>query len=168
VQETELQHRLAAMEERLRLLEDQLALLKLINTWGPAVDTGHSKAAASLWTDDGILESDMSYLVGPQAVADMVAGDGQQALVRQGSAHVPAFPVITVAGDRASATGYTSVYRHTPEGYEVWRVSANHWEFRRGAGGWRVARRTAQVIDGGPKAKELLGGALEKEARLHD
>jgi hypothetical protein len=164
VQETELQHRLAAMEERLRLLEDQLALLRLINTWGPAVDTGHSEAAASLWTDDGILESDLSYLVGPHAVADMVAGDGQQALVQQGAAHVPAFPVLTVTGDRASATGYTTVYRHTPQGYEVWRVSANHWEFRRGAGGWRVARRTTQVIDGGPKAKELLRGALEKEA----
>ena len=166
--ETELQDRLAVMEERLRLLEDQLALLRLINTWGPAVDTGHSEAAASLWTDDGVLESDMSYLVGPQAVAAMVEGDGQQALVQQGSAHVPAFPVVTVAGDRASATGYTTVYRHTPEGYEVWRVSANHWEFHRGAGGWRVARRTAQVIDGGPKAKELLRGALEKEAPLHD
>ena len=28
-----------------------------------------------MWTDDGILESDLSYLVGPHAVADMVAGD---------------------------------------------------------------------------------------------
>jgi hypothetical protein len=110
----------------------------------------------------------MSYLVGPYAVAGMVEGDGQQALIRQGSAHVPAFPVVTVAGDRATAIGYTTVYRHTPEGYEVWRVSANCWHFRRGTGGWRVARRTTQVIDGGPKAKELLRGALEKESSFHD
>jgi ketosteroid isomerase-like protein len=150
--------RLAALEERLRSVEDQLAILKLINSWGPAVDTGDSAGAASLWTEDGILESDLSYLVGPPAVAAMVEGEGQQALIRQGSAHVPAFPVIAVDGDEATATGYTCVYRHTTQGYEVWRVSANHWVLRRGPEGWRVARRTTQVIDGGPKAQKLLRG----------
>jgi hypothetical protein len=163
-----LQDRLTALEQRVRVLEDHLAILRLINTWGPAVDTGHGEAAASLWTDDGILESDLSHLVGPGAVAAMVASEGQQALIRDGSAHVPAFPVVAVEGDQATATGYTWVYRHRPEGYEVWRVSANQWEFRRTAGVWRVARRTTQVIDGGPKAQELLRGALKRETSIDD
>jgi hypothetical protein len=157
----ELQDRLTVLEARLRVVEDQLAILKLINSWGPAVDTGHSEAAASLWASDGVLESDLSYLVGPPAVAAMVESDGQQALIRDGSAHVPAVPVIVVAGDTAQATGYTCVYRHTSQGYEVWRVSANHWDFRREPTGWRVTRRTTQVIDGGQKAQELLRRALK-------
>jgi ketosteroid isomerase-like protein len=153
--------RLAVLEERVRLLEDQLAIQRLINTWGPAVDTGRSREAAGIWTEDGILQSDVSLLEGPSAVAAMVEGEGQQELIRQGCAHVQAFPLVRVDGDSATATSYSHVYRHTPDGgHEVWRVSANRWEFRRTPSGWRVTRRVVQVIDGGPKARELLSGAL--------
>jgi ketosteroid isomerase-like protein len=161
VDNSQLQDRLASLEERLKLVEDQLAIHRLISSWGPAVDTGNSDAAASLWTDDGILESDLSYLISPTAIAAMVQGEGHQALIRDGSAHIPAFPIVNVEGDHATAIGYTRVYRHTPEGYEVWRVSANQWEFRRTPAGWRVARRTTQVIDGGSKANELLSRAVD-------
>ena len=156
--DTQLSDRVAALEDRLRHVEDQLAIHRLINGWGPAVDTGNGEAAAELFTDDAILESDLSYLVGPAAITAMVYGEGHQSLVHDGSAHIPAFPILNIEGDVASAIGYTRVYRHTPDGYEVWRVSANHWEFRRTPEGWRVTKRTNHVIDGGPEAKELLTG----------
>jgi ketosteroid isomerase-like protein len=162
VDDTQAQDRLATLEERVRLLEDHLAIQRLINSWGPAVDSGDSGAAASLFTDDCLLESDLSYLVGPAAIAAMVLGEGHQSLIRGGSAHIPASPVVNVEGDRATAIGYTRVYRHAPDGYEVWRVSANRWEFRRTPDGWRVARRTNQVIDGGPRAGELLSRVFEE------
>jgi ketosteroid isomerase-like protein len=152
--------RVAALEARVQYLEDHLAVLRLVNCWGPAVDTGNGEAAASLFSDDAILESDLSYLTGPAAINAMVYGEGHQSLVRDGSAHIPAFPIVTIEGDRARATGYTRVYRHTDDGYEVWRVSANHWQFLRTADGWRVTRRTNHVIDGGPEAKELLARAI--------
>lgn len=152
------QDRLTALEERVKLLEDQLAIHRLVNTWGPAVDTGNSEAAAALFSDDAILESDLSYLIGPPAIAAMVLADGHQSLIKGGSAHIPAAPIIDVDGDTATATGYTRVYRHTEDGYEVWRVSANHWEFRRQPEGWRVTRRTNHVIDGGKEAPAILSG----------
>jgi ketosteroid isomerase-like protein len=152
--------RLAALEERVRLLEDQLAVQRLVNTWGPAVDTGDSGAAAALWADDGVLESDLSHLVGPDAVAAMVESDGQQELIRQGCAHVQAFPLVTIDGDTATATGYSRVYRYLKGAHEIWRVSANRWEFRRTPNGWRVTRRQNHVIDGGPEAQELLNRGL--------
>jgi ketosteroid isomerase-like protein len=156
-----LEDRMAALEARVRMLEDQLAVQQLLNRWGPAVDTGDSTAAAALWTDDGVLESEISYLDGPAGVAAMVESDGQQALIRQGCAHVQAFPLITVDGDRATATGYSRVYLHQDDGsYEVWRVSANRWEFARTTGGWRATRRTNHVIDGGTTARDLLRGGL--------
>ena len=159
--ETQLTERVTELEDRLRLVEDQLEILRLISSWGPAVDTGDDEGAASLWADDGVLESDLSYLIGPAAVAAMVKGDGHQSLIRDGSAHIPAFPIVKVDGDIATATGYTRVYRRVPDGYEVWRVSANHWEFRRTAQGWRVTRRTTQLIDGGEKANNLLRRAFD-------
>lgn len=155
--ESKLEQRLATLERRVGDLEDQLAIHRLINSWGPAVDTGDSEAAAALWTDDGLLESDLSYLTGPVAIAAMVKGEGHQSLIRGGSAHIPAFPIVNIDGDRATAGGYTRVYRWTGEGYEVWRVSANRWEFRRTPGGWRVSKRLTHVIDGGPEAKSILG-----------
>jgi ketosteroid isomerase-like protein len=163
VDDKELQDRLAAVEERLRLVEDQLAIHRLINSWGPAVDTGNAEVAASLFSQDCLLESDLSYLIGPAAIDAMVKAEGHQSLIRDGSAHIPAFPIVDVQGDRAHATGYTRVYRHTDDGYEVWRVSANRWEFTRTDDGWRVARRTNHVIDGGPEANKILARAFERE-----
>src|SRR5262245_3437108 len=116
-----LEDRLAALEARVQMLEDQLAVQQLLNRWGPAVDIGDSAAAAALWADDGVLESEISYLGGPAAVAAMVGSEGQQSLIRQGCAHIQAFPLINVEGDRATAIGYSRVYLHREDGsYEVW------------------------------------------------
>ena len=162
--DSQLSDRFAGLEARVKHLEDQLAIQRLINSWGPAVDTGNGEAAAALFADDAILESDLSYLLGPAAITAMVYGEGHQALVRDGSAHIPAFPIVELDGDAARAVAYTRVYRHTGEGYEVWRVSANYWEFRRDTDGWRVTRRTNHVIDGGPEAKELLARAVAQQS----
>jgi len=160
---TEMQDRLTALERRVRLLEDQLAIHRLINTWGPAVDGDNPAAAASIWTEDGVLSSDMkeTRLDGPAAVARMVRDVGHQELVRAGSAHIQSFPLVAVDGDAAKAIGYSRVYLHGDAGYEVWRVSANRWEFRRTPQGWRVSRRVNQVIDGGPRAREILNQAFD-------
>jgi hypothetical protein len=156
--------RLAALERRVRRLEDEVAVLRLVNSWGPAVDTGTSEAAGALWHEDGVLESDLSHLEGPRAVVAMVESDGQQELIRQGCAHVQTAPVISVDGDRAEAVTYSQVYLHTPEGHTVWRVSANQWEFARTSEGWRVTRRSNRVIDGSPEAHQILVRALGEQA----
>jgi ketosteroid isomerase-like protein len=159
--ERQLLERLAALEARVGVLEDQVDIHRLINSWGPAVDTGEAEAAAALWAEDGVMVSDLARLEGPDGVAAMVEGEGQQALIRHGCAHVQAFPVVRVEGDKATATGYSRVYRYRDDGgHEIWRVSANNWEFRRTPDGWRVTRRTNHVIDGGPDAREILKRAL--------
>jgi ketosteroid isomerase-like protein len=151
----------AALEQRVRFLEDQVAIHRLINTWGPAVDTGNAESVAGLFSEDAVLESDLSSLTGPAAISAMVLSEGQQSLIRRGSAHIPAFPIVDVDGDEATAIGYSRVYQHTDDGYEVWRVSANYWEFQRTGEGWRVSRRTNHVIDGGPEAQQLLGRVFQ-------
>ena len=163
MEDAELRDVVHALEARIARLEDQLAIHRLINSWGPAVDTGQAEAAAALFSDDAVLKSDMSHLIGPAAIEEMVHSDGQQALIRQGSAHIPAFPLVEIDGDSARALGYSRVYLHTESGYEVWRVSANYWEFRRTAKGWRVSSRVNHVIDGGPEAQELLAGWFKQQ-----
>jgi hypothetical protein len=155
--------RLAALEERVRVLEDQLELYRLISSYGPAVDTGSSDVAGSLWAEGGAYEFDTSRLDGPSGVAAMVLSDGHQSLIKNGCAHILAFPVLRVDGDRAQATGYSRVYRHTDDGYQVWRVSANHWQFERTPEGWRVTHRANRTLDGSPEARDILVRAFHED-----
>jgi hypothetical protein len=151
---------LTLLERRVQRLEDEVAVLRLVNSWGPAVDTGSSQAAGALWHEEGVLESDLSHLEGPGAVVAMVDSDGQQALIAQGCAHVQSAPIVTIDGDTAEAVTYSQVYLHANGGHQVWRVSANLWEFGRTPAGWRVTRRSNRVIDGSTEAHDLLVRAL--------
>jgi hypothetical protein len=163
VERAEMEERVAVLERRVQGLEDHVAILRLINSWGPAVDTGTSRAAGALFHETGVLESDMSHLEGPAEVVAMVESDGQQALIRRGCAHVQTAPLVTVEGDRATATTYSQVYLHDEDpdgGHQVWRVSANRWEFRRIPDGWRVTRRANRVLDGSGGSREILIGGL--------
>jgi hypothetical protein len=159
--ERDWQDRVLALERRVRELEDRVEILGLINRWGPAVDTGGSAAAARLFDADGVLESDLSRLEGRSRVEAMVESEGQQSLIRNGCAHVQTAPVITVDGDVATAITYSQVYLHAVEGHQVWRVSANQWDFRRTEDGWRVTRRRNRVIDGGTEAHSILRRAFD-------
>ena len=93
--DAEAEDRFAALERRVQQLEDEVAVLRLVNSWGPAVDTGSSEAAGALWDEAGVLESDLSHLEGPSAVVAMVESDGQQSLIRQGCAHVQSAPIVS-------------------------------------------------------------------------
>jgi hypothetical protein len=157
----DLSDRLASLEARVRELEDQAAVLRLVCSWGPAVDTGSSREAGGLWDEAGVLESDLSRLEGPSGVAAMVESDGQQALIRQGCAHVQSAPMVHIAGDEAVVTTYSQVFLHSEQGHQVWRVSANRWECRRTPAGWRLTRRVNRAIDGSPAPREILARALK-------
>src|SRR5262249_17049756 len=149
--------------ERLRLLEDQAAICRLIFTWGPAADTANSEAAASIWSEDAVLEGEGRRTEGRSNIFTMIGSEGQHSLVSQGCAHVQNFPLVNVDGDHATGANYSGVYLHSDDGYGMWRVSANNGEFRPTGGGWRITRRTAHVIDGGPEARELLSHAVDRQ-----
>jgi hypothetical protein len=148
--------RLADLESRVRRLEDEADVLRLVFSWGPAVDSGSAEEAGGLWDESGVLESDLSRLEGPSGVVAMVLSEGQQSLIQQGCAHVQSAPLVLIDGDNAVVTTYSQVYLHAEEGHNVWRVSANRWECRRTVAGWKLTRRMNRVIDGSPAPRNLL------------
>lgn len=163
---TEIRNLIKALEQRIMSLEDQLAIHRLINTWGTAVDGDNPEAAAAIWADDGVLISELqnTRLEGPAAIARMVREPGHQELVRAGSAHIQSFPLVAIDGDTATAVGFSRVYLHSDEGgHEVYRVSANRWDFRRTPQGWRVTRRVNRLIDGSADARAILNQAFEEK-----
>jgi hypothetical protein len=54
-----------ALDERMKLLEDQQAVYRLVSSYGPAMDTGSGPECGSLWADDGVYEYDDKRAHGP-------------------------------------------------------------------------------------------------------
>jgi hypothetical protein len=157
---TDVEQTVRRLEERLRRVEDELAILRLISSYGPAVDSGSSEAAAAIWTHDGVYDSDAATWSGRPAIAGMVDGSAHQALIHEGCAHVLAPPHVELDGDAAVATGYSRVYRPAEDGYAVWRLAANRWELARTPEGWRAVRRVNRLIDGSAEPRQLLADGI--------
>jgi hypothetical protein len=163
--------RLAALETRLRDLEDQVAIYQLMSAYGPLVDSGDAEATAALWIEDGVYdwgggpksaegtpmkEGAAGAAYDRAAIADMVRGPYHQEIIQGGAGHVIGLPHIVIDGDTAIATSYSRLYRRDGDNFRTWRVGANRWEFVRTAEGWRVKQRINRVLNGSAEARELL------------
>ncbi|MDT5027865.1 MAG: hypothetical protein QOE61_4291 [Micromonosporaceae bacterium] len=148
----------AALEARVAALEDRLAIYQLMATYGPAVDSGSGHIAGALWTEDGVYDAGVGVFVGSDRIAEMVHGEPHSSYIGGGCAHLVGAPHIVVDGDRAVATTYSQLlFRdEAADGYRIWRVTANRWEWVRTAGGWRVSSRTNRPLDGNEEARALL------------
>jgi hypothetical protein len=155
---------LEALAARLQRVEDELAIGRVILSYGPAADAGLAARAGALWADDGEYDwdTDRPALSGPAAVEAMLLGRGHQSLIGEGVAHFAGPPLIELDGDRATALSYSFVLRRDPEQQRiyVWRLGAATWEFERIDGAWRIHRRTHRQLDETGAGRELFGDAL--------
>ena len=148
-----IEERVAELERRLRTAEDQLEILQLLNTYGPLVDSGESRAAADLWVEGGGYDftsglSGATRLSAPDDLVAMYDGEGHMKLVNTGSSHLTATPRITVDGDSAEAVGYSFVVLKEGDRWFIWRGAINHWTFARTPQGWRIVERFNRTLDG--------------------
>jgi SnoaL-like domain len=148
--------RFAALERRIRLLEDQVAIYQLMATYGPAADSGSTERAISLWAEDGIYDLHSHVMTGRGEIAQELEGEWHQGLIAQGSGHIVSMPHVVVDGDAAVATCHSRLYRREDEAYRVISCSANRWEFARGERGWQVKRRISRRLDGSEASHALL------------
>jgi hypothetical protein len=155
---------LEELAARLQRVEDELAIRRVILSYGPAADAGETARAGALWARDGEYDWDAGRraLVGPDAVDAMLQGDGHQALIGEGVAHFAGPPLIELDGDRATALSYSFVLRRDADEQRiyVWRLGAAQWEFARVDGSWRIHRRTHRQLDETGAGRELFGDTL--------
>ena len=154
----DLEERFGALAARLRAVEDELALYRLMTSYGPAADSGDGTKASELWTEDGVYDADgPGVMDGRGAIVAMLSDEGHQSMV-PGCAHLNHPVVIQLDGDRATAVGYSQVWRTDDGTHRVFRLAANKWEFARTDAGWRVVRRTNRRLDT-QAAREILHSA---------
>ncbi|MFZ1175588.1 MAG: nuclear transport factor 2 family protein [Mycobacterium sp.] len=149
---------------RLRRLEDERDIARLIASYGPAVDAGDPDAAARLWASDGIYDVDGWRMEGRADVHAMVSSAAHQSLVAKGCCHFLGPCVVTVTGDSAVAVCESLVLIRDDDGYRVWRCTANHFVLRRIDGRWQISIRTSRVLDGDSAAHALLTRGLAGSA----
>ena len=160
----DVESRLAALESRLRLLEDEREIAQLIAAYGPLVDAGAADEVADLWTADGVYDVDEVYLEGREQLAAMVRSRPHQGWIKGGCAHFVGPARITVDGDTAVAVCHSLMVVRQDEEFVVRRATANHWWLVRTDAGWRAERRTNRVLDGRPESPELLAAGARGRA----
>lgn len=154
---------LQELETRLRRVEDELAIQRVVLSYGPAADAGLTSLAASVWLEDGVYDwdADGEPHQGSAAVDRMLQGSNHQGLIANGAAHFAGPPLIDVDGDRATALNYSFVMRREERRFYVWRVSAVRWELERTGSSWRVRRRTNRLLDDSGGGRRLFGDTMQ-------
>jgi hypothetical protein len=164
------------LEERVRMIEDRLAIYNLIASHPPSADTGAGEFVASVWTEDGVFDRGAEFPrpTGRAAIAGGSSNPEHHRAIEQGIAHFAGLPYVRVTGDTAVAITYLQILvpdrvgpvfevpnHGSSRGFHVHRVSANRWEFVRTGEGWKIRRRTLRPLDGTLPARDILRGALE-------
>ncbi|WAC53581.1 nuclear transport factor 2 family protein [Gordonia sp. SL306] len=163
VEDRALEDRLAALEARVRRLEDSEEITQLIASYGPLVDDGDAENVAHLWDRHGSYDVDGLSMTGRDDIAAMVRSRPHQGLIAEGCAHLLGPVRVHVDGDSAVAVCHSLLIRHQDHGFVVHRATANHFTLDRTADGWRIGCRTSRALDGQESAHLLLGAGARGE-----
>jgi hypothetical protein len=153
--------RLVELEMRVRAVEDQLEIIRLLSSYGPLVDSGSSAEAVDLWVrgggyDFGLGDGQATRVEAPQELATIYESDVHMKMVGTGVAHLTATPRITVTGDEAEAVGCSFVVLRENDRWYLRRSAINCWLLVRTASGWRIKERHNRLLDGSPESRQLM------------
>ncbi len=148
---------------RVRRLEDESAITRLVMTYGPSADAGLARLAGQLWAEDGAYDWDANGEPHPGSagVEAMLRSDMHRGLMAEGVAHFGGPLMITVDGDVATALNYSLIMRFENPRFYLWRVSAVRWDFDRAGEGWKVTRRTNRLLDSAGAGSQLFETSLK-------
>jgi hypothetical protein len=163
------------LEERLRAVEDRLAILNLIASHPPAADTGTPGYYRDAFLPDAVTDLGGGKAArGNEAIGAVVEREEHRAAMAQGLAHFAGLPYIEIDGDTAVVISYLQILtpnvgaepaalagHGSSKGFRVHRVGANRWELHRTPQGWKIARRELRTLDGSMEAREILRGAFD-------
>ncbi|TGD90329.1 nuclear transport factor 2 family protein [Mycolicibacterium sp. CH28] len=158
---------LEGLERRLKLLEDERDIARLIASYGPLVDSGDADAVAALWAPDGSYDTGDWSMSSRDDVGAMVRSEEHQGLIARGCCHFFGPPAVTVEGDQAVAVCQSMllVRRRESHGYQVARAGVHLVRLQRAGHGWEITSRTARQLDGSSHGAELIAAGLTGAAR---
>ena len=157
------------LEDRLRAVEDRLAIYHLIASHPPAADTGNDTYYRDAFAADAVIDLGTNTATGNEAIASVVKTPEHRGAIAVGLCHFAGLPRVELNGDTAVAISYLQVLTPNKDaapqelsghgassGYRIHRLGANRWDLKRTATGWKVVRRTYRMLDGNQEAPAML------------
>lgn len=140
-----------SIDARLRLLEDERAILRTLHAYGHAVDAADRDAYLDLWTQDAAFDArgrqpgDVSRVVrGVEARTDFIEHFSRPPIGWH--KHLLIEPLVDVDGDTARVVSYFAVLREEEDRPIVWVFGRYRDTLVRCSDGtWRFAERIAEV-----------------------
>jgi hypothetical protein len=135
--------RIAELEARLQLVEDDRAIRQLLARYGFNADMGRSEAYVSLYTDDGAIDvSSTTRWEGRDELMDFITNpDGHAGMVGR-CMHAQGNNLVTyIDGDSAVAEAYSIVLMREDDGLHVFTCNANRWTLQKVDGAWKIRER---------------------------
>ena len=153
--------KLAALEQRVRRLEDELEIRDMFVCYGMAADTGDAPRLAAMFTEDGVYDvGDSGELMdGREAVHGMILGESHQSRLPN-LGHTVGPLALKFDGDKAVAYGYSRTYLKTGDQVGTWRLAYNRINLERHDGRWQMKRRTNLMV-GSEEAQEIFRDGLK-------
>jgi ketosteroid isomerase-like protein len=143
----------AELSARVRRLEDEREIRRVLTRYGFAVDLGDADVTAALYTDDTVIDlGPTSQFEGAVGACQLVLDGRHQAIVGRCAHTIGPFVIdVEVDGDRATATGYVRVYVSDEDttNPRLWRIGYTRLELARSGTTWRIARRLSRSVGGG-------------------
>jgi ketosteroid isomerase-like protein len=153
---------IADLLARVRQLEDEREITRVLTRYGFAVDVGDADAAAALYTDDTVIDlGPTSQFSGLDGARRLVLDERHQQIVGRCAHTMGPFVVdVDVEGDRAIATGYVRVYVSDEDmrNPRLWRLGTTTFELRREGSSWRIAHRLSRSVGADDGAALLRRG----------
>jgi hypothetical protein len=165
----------SALEDRLRAVEDRLAIYHLIASHPPAADTGNENYYREAFAEDAVIDLGTKTAHGNEAIGAVVRTPAHQGAIAAGLCHFAGLPRVELNGDTAVAISYLQVLTPDREaeqvelsghglssGYRIHRLGANRWDLKRTPSGWKVTKRAFRMLDGTKEGPEMLRQAVAK------
>ena len=147
---------------RVRHLEDEREISRVLTRYGFAVDVGDADATAALYTEDTVIDlGPTSQFAGADGARQLVLDERHQAIVGRCAHTMGPFVIdIDPQGNHATATGYVRVYvsDRDAEYPRLFRIGYTTLELVRTQSTWRIAHRLTRTPGGEGGAEVLRRG----------
>ncbi len=149
--------RLAALDARVRRLEDQRKIREVLAAYGFNADLGRSDAWVDLWTDDGIYDLDAGAHSGRAQLQDLIAAPANyHKSIENRSQHIALNPHIRIDGDTAVVECYRMLVVKPADEAKVGAGAYTRFELVRRGDGWAIRRQTRRMTGGDEWGGRLL------------
>jgi len=147
------------LKRRIEHLEDESQIRTVLNSYGPAVDSNDPEKTSMLYAEDCTVDIDGGWFAhGREESKNIVIGEVHQSILPN-CAHIMGPYVIRIDGDRATASGYATIFVRSDGEVNIWRQSYQCWELVKRDDRWQVLKRISRST-GREDGHALLQAAL--------